>query len=196
MIGSVGTLIALPGAGLLRQRVLIAYLGFGVLGGTGAGIVYATCVNMVGKWYPERKGGKTGFVNGGFAYGSVPFIFIFSNYMDVENYGGILLAVGIFLAIGVAASGWFFKDPPKNWWPAHVDPLTVSEDPRIRRSLAEEPARDQAVHAEGGHQYAGVLSADVVLSCSARRASTSSASPCRCRSARRWASRAASWRWR
>ena len=41
-------------------------------------LVYATCVNMVGKWYPERKGGKTGFVNGGFAYGSVPFIFLFT----------------------------------------------------------------------------------------------------------------------
>jgi hypothetical protein len=33
---------------------------------------------MVGKWYPERKGGKTGFVNGGFAYGSVPFVFLFT----------------------------------------------------------------------------------------------------------------------
>jgi MFS family permease len=138
MIGAVGTLIAYL-ALAFSDNVLIAYLGFSVLGGTGAGIVYATCVNMVGKWYPERKGGKTGFVNGGFAYGSVPFIFIFSNYMDVENYGGILLAVGIFLAIGVAASGWLFKDPPKNWWPATVDPLTVSDDPRIRRSLAKNP---------------------------------------------------------
>jgi len=138
MIGAVGTLIAYL-ALAYSDNVLLAYLGFSVLGGTGAGIVYATCVNMVGKWYPERKGGKTGFVNGGFAYGSVPFIFIFSNYLDVENYGGVLIAVGIFLAIGVAASGFLFKDPPKNWWPAHVDPLTVSDDPRIRRSLAKNP---------------------------------------------------------
>ena len=69
-------------------NVLWAYLGFGVFGGTAAGFVYATCVNMVGKWYPERKGGKTGFVNGGFAYGSVPFIFLFTSYLDVSNYQG------------------------------------------------------------------------------------------------------------
>ena len=72
----------------VRSNVFFAYLGFGFFGGTAAGFVYATCVNMVGKWYPERKGGKTGFVNGGFAYGSVPFIFLFTSYMDVSNYRG------------------------------------------------------------------------------------------------------------
>ena len=105
----------------------------------GAGFVYATCINMVGKWYPERKGGKTGFVNGGFAYGSVPFIFLFTSYMDLANYQGILLAVGIFLAALVAVTGFFFMDPPKNWWPPHVDPLKVNDDPRIRRALRKNP---------------------------------------------------------
>jgi MFS family permease len=138
LCGAVGTVLGYV-ALAYAPTVLLAYLGFSVLGGTGAGMVYATCVNMVGKWYPERRGGKTGFVNGGFAYGSVPFIFIFTSYMDVGNYGGVLVAVGFLLAFGVAISGLFFRDPPKNWWPANVDPLTVSDDPRIRRSLAKNP---------------------------------------------------------
>ena len=93
-----------------------------------AGFVYATCVNMVGKWYPERKGGKTGFVNGGFAYGSVPFIFLFTSLPGRHaTTRGILFAVGVFLAALVAVSGFFFKDPPKNWWPAHVDPLVPAK---------------------------------------------------------------------
>jgi MFS family permease len=116
-------------------HVILAYLGFGLFGGGGA----ATCINMVGKWYPERKGGKTGFVNGGFAYGSVPFIFLFTNYMDLENYQGILLGVGFLLAALVALCGFFFIDPPKNWWPPHVDPLRVNDDPRIRRALLKNP---------------------------------------------------------
>jgi MFS family permease len=120
-------------------NVLFAYLGFGFFGGTAAGFVYVTCVNMVGKWYPERKGGKTGFVNGGFAYGSVPFIFLFTSYLDVSNYQGLLLLVGLLLAGLVAVSGFFFKDPPKNWWPAHVDPLKGSDDPRIQRALLKNP---------------------------------------------------------
>ncbi|WP_405534583.1 MFS transporter [Streptomyces sp. NBC_00075] len=55
------------------SNVWLAILGFGVVGGIGAGLVYATCINMVGKWFPERRGARTGFVNGGFAYGSPPF---------------------------------------------------------------------------------------------------------------------------
>ncbi|HVQ50580.1 MAG TPA: OFA family MFS transporter [Mycobacterium sp.] len=138
MIGAAGALLGYLSLAY-APHVLLAYLGFGFFGGGAAGFVYATCINMVGKWYPERKGGKTGFVNGGFAYGSVPFIFLFTSYMDLENYQGLLFAVGIFLAALVAISGFFFKDPPKNWWPPHVDPLKVSEDPRVRRALLKNP---------------------------------------------------------
>jgi MFS family permease len=138
MLGAIGALLGYISLAL-APNVFFAYLGFGFFGGTAAGFVYATCVNMVGKWYPERKGGKTGFVNGGFAYGSVPFIFLFTSYLDVSNYQGLLLTVGVFLAALVAISGFFFKDPPKNWWPAHVDPLVASEDPRIRRALLKNP---------------------------------------------------------
>jgi MFS family permease len=138
LLGAVGALLGYLSLAY-APHVLLAYLGFGLFGGGGAGFVYATCINMVGKWYPERKGGKTGFVNGGFAYGSVPFIFLFTSYMNLENYEGILLAVGIFLAGLVALCGFFFIDPPKNWWPPHVDPLKVNDDPKIRRALAKNP---------------------------------------------------------
>ena len=138
MLGAAGALLGYVSLAY-APHVLLAYLGFGFFGGGGAGFVYATCVNMVGKWYPERKGGKTGFVNGGFAYGSVPFIFLFTNYMDLANYQGILFAVGVFLAGLVAVTGIFFIDPPKNWLPPHVDPLRVNDDPRIRRALLKKP---------------------------------------------------------
>src|SRR6476646_9743715 len=126
-------------SGRLSARSAMLLGAGGAFGGGGACFVYATCINMVGKWYPERKGGKTGFVNGGFAYGSVPFIFLFTSYLDVANYQGILSAVGVFLAAVVAVCGFFFIDPPKNWWPPHVDPLKVNEDPKIRRALRKNP---------------------------------------------------------
>ncbi|MBC6467848.1 OFA family MFS transporter [Actinomadura alba] len=138
MLGALGTFLGYLSLAY-APHVFWAYLGFGAFSGMGAGLVYATCVNMVGKWYPERKGGKTGMVNGGFAYGSVPFVFLFSSYLDLTNYKTVLLCVGIFLLGVVAFSGWFFKDPPKNWWPPHVDPLKASDDPRIRRALEKNP---------------------------------------------------------
>jgi MFS family permease len=104
-------------------NLVLAFIGYSVLGGSGAGLVYATCINMVGKWYPEKRGGKTGFVNGGFAYGAVPFIFIFSYAFHPSNFRIMLDIVGLYMLVVVAACGFLFRDPPKNWWPSDVDPL-------------------------------------------------------------------------
>ncbi|MFI8187170.1 OFA family MFS transporter [Actinacidiphila glaucinigra] len=138
MCGALGTFLGYLSLAY-APHVVVAYIGFGMFSGMGAGMVYATCVNMVGKWYPERKGGKTGFVNGGFAYGSVPFVFLFTGYMDLTNFRWVLVSVGVFLALTVAVAGHFFKDPPKNWWPAEIDPLKVPDDPRTRRALEKNP---------------------------------------------------------
>ncbi|MFE7117927.1 OFA family MFS transporter [Streptomyces sp. NPDC057654] len=121
------------------HNVVEAIIGFGVIGGTGAGMVYATCINMVGKWYPERRGGKTGFVNGGFAYGALPFIFIFNYTFDAGDYREVLDLVGLYVLIVVGCCAFFFKDPPKNWWPAHIDPLSPRTTGKTANSLSKNP---------------------------------------------------------
>ncbi len=103
-------------------NIVLVVLGYSVLGGIGAGLVYATCINMVGKWYPERKGGLTGFVNGGFAYGSIPFIVIFNYWFTPANHSMVLYLVGVYMLVLMAGCGLFFKDPPKNWWPSSAAP--------------------------------------------------------------------------
>ena len=97
LVGAV--LSALGFASITQGNLVLAYLGFAVCGGVGAGLVYATCINLVGKWYPERRGGKTGFVNGGFAYGAVPFIFIFSYALHPSTYAWVLDLVAVFMLV-------------------------------------------------------------------------------------------------
>ncbi|MGQ4511412.1 MFS transporter [Streptomyces sp. DW26H14] len=137
-----GSVLALLGFLAISHfdNVFLAIIGFGVLGGVGSGLVYSTCVNMTGKWFPERRGSTTGFVNGGFAYGSVPLIFIFNFAFDTSNYHVVLDLVGVYVMIVLLAVAWFFKDPPKNWWPAHVDPLKRGEaGSKTARALAKNP---------------------------------------------------------
>lgn len=124
---------------LTQDSIVFAFLGFALCGGVGAGLVYATCINIVGKWYPERRGGKTGFVNGGFAYGAVPFIFIFSYAQHPSTYVWVLDLVGVYMLIVVAACGMFFRDPPKNWWPADVDPVEWADSKKGAASLKRNP---------------------------------------------------------
>ncbi|MGW5862908.1 OFA family MFS transporter [Streptomyces sp. NPDC055239] len=121
------------------NNVWLAIIGFGVIGGVGSGFVYATCINMVAKWFPERRGAKTGFVNGGFAYGSLPFIFIFNYAFDTGNYHRVLDLIGAYILVVVLACAFFFKDPPKNWWPSDVDPLEKSGVSKDAVSLAKNP---------------------------------------------------------
>ncbi|HEY3688235.1 MAG TPA: OFA family MFS transporter [Streptosporangiaceae bacterium] len=138
LIGSVLSLIGFLSISH-SPSVSLAILGFGVVGGLGAGLVYATCINMVGKWYPDNRGARTGFVNGGFAYGSLPFIVIFNYWFDTSNYQLVLDLIGAFVLVAIAICGIFFKDPPKNWWPEHIDPLKAAAQRNTTTALTKNP---------------------------------------------------------
>jgi MFS family permease len=95
-------------------------------------MVYSSAINIVAKWYPEKKGWRTGFVNGGWAYGAVPFIIWIGGFNTGGGAAGTMsssavktyiIIQGIIMTVGIVAGGWFLKDPPKNWWPKAIDPL-------------------------------------------------------------------------
>ena len=150
LVGAV--LSAIGFASITQANLVLAYLGFAVCGGIGAGLVYATCINLVGKWYPERRGGKTGFVNGGFAYGAVPFIFIFSYALHPNTYAWVLDLVGRVHAGGRRRVRMVLPGPAEELVARGCRPAAVGEQQEGRGEPAEEPARRPAVHAEGGHQ--------------------------------------------
>jgi MFS transporter, OFA family, oxalate/formate antiporter len=128
-----GIICGILGYGLLAvsTNIWTAYLGYAVLGGIGSGMVYSSAINIVAKWYPEKKGWRTGFVNGGWAYGSVPFILAVGGFMTGGGVGNLsphtvkvfIITQGIIMTVGIGIAGWFMKDPPKNWWPPEIDPL-------------------------------------------------------------------------
>jgi OFA family oxalate/formate antiporter-like MFS transporter len=128
-----GLVCGIIGYGVLAESTSIwtAYLGYAVLGGIGSGMVYSSCINIVAKWYPDRKGWRTGFVNGGWAYGAVPFILVIGGFNSGAGVGtmsasGVKTYIWVQAAImtaGIAIAGYFLKDPPKNWWPKEINPL-------------------------------------------------------------------------
>src|SRR5215470_3452778 len=117
--------------GIARNRGILNVRWATIIGGIGSGMVYSSCINIVAKWYPEKKGWRTGFVNGGWAYGAVPFIFIIgaassaggATTMAPNTLKTYILIQGAIMTVGIVAAGFFMKDPPKNWWPKEIDPL-------------------------------------------------------------------------
>ncbi|MEV4317369.1 MFS transporter [Actinocrispum sp. NPDC049592] len=111
-----------------------ALLGYSVLGGTGAGLVYATCSSTVAKWFPERMAARVSFVTGAFAYGAVPFAvaFLFTPPAVALDVAAVLVG------LVVAGTGLFLADPPPNWWPPEIDPQEWARD---RRRSPARPTR-------------------------------------------------------
>ncbi|AUW95646.1 OFA family MFS transporter [Sulfobacillus sp. hq2] len=126
----------------------ISYVGYAALGGLGSGLVYSTCVNTVSKWYPEKKGWRTGFVDGGWAYGAVPFIILYGADFNTHDFISILYLTGVILGGGLIIISFWFKDPPKNWWPKDVDPLKWAENKQLLALRHNPPARRQMTTAE------------------------------------------------
>jgi MFS family permease len=114
---------------------VLAVLGYSVLCGTGAGIVYATCASTVAKWYPEERGVRVGFVTGAFGYGAVPFIALFAAVLTPGNRAAIFTGVGICVLIVVTVCGALLRDPPPGWWPRDIDPKLWAVDKRVNRAL-------------------------------------------------------------
>lgn len=114
---------------------VFAVLGYSVLCGTGAGIVYATCTSTIAKWYPEERAVRVGCVTGAFGYGAVPFIALFAVVLTPGNRAEIFAVVGACVLIVVAVCGVLLRDPPRGWWPPEIDPKLWAIDKRLNRSL-------------------------------------------------------------
>jgi MFS family permease len=117
------------------DSLVLAVLGYSVLCGTGAGIVYATCTSTIAKWYPEERAVRVGCVTGAFGYGAVPFIALFAVVLTPGNRAEIFAAVGVCVLVVVALCGVLLRDPPPGWWPPEIDPKLWAIDKRVNRSL-------------------------------------------------------------
>ena len=133
----VGALLCAAGPLTLAytDSLVLAVLGYSVLCGTGAGIVYATCASTVAKWYPEERAVRVGFVTGAFGYGAVPFIALFAAVLTPGNRAEIFAAVGVCVLLVVACVAPSYGIHRAGWWPPEIDPKLWAIDKRVNRSL-------------------------------------------------------------
>ncbi|RBM23807.1 MFS transporter [Prauserella sp. PE36] len=129
---------ALCAAGLVTlggsTSFVVVLLNHGVLGGIGAGLVYGTCLGVVAKWYPERPA-RTAFVSGAFAYGSIPFVVLAGQFARPGSMEAFLGVAGLAVMLLVGAAALILRDPPRYWWPAHVDPRAWALDKSVNPGL-------------------------------------------------------------
>lgn len=129
-----GTLAAIGLATLAHAHsYLSAVVGYALLGGIGAGLVYSACITTSARWFPDRRTATIGFVTGGFAVGAVPSIALLTIFESSQRIVFDLTALIALLIVLVA--GGLLKDPPRYWWPADLDAQAWAIDRKLNRSI-------------------------------------------------------------
>ncbi|MEA1992518.1 MAG: OFA family MFS transporter [Thermodesulfobacteriota bacterium] len=104
-------------AGLMKSYAGLVF-GFGILGGIGMGIGYASPTPAALKWFgPHRRGLVAGLVVGGYG-GAALYIGPLAQYL-IDHYGitGSFVALGILFAVVVIIAGQLLLTPPEGYVP-------------------------------------------------------------------------------
>ncbi|MPZ97523.1 MAG: MFS transporter [Propionibacteriales bacterium] len=117
------------------EQIAGTFVGYSLVGGAGAGLVYSACLTTAARWYPERRVLTIGFVTGGFACGAVPSIVLLTLFTSESGQLAAFDVAALATLLIVPAAGTLLKDPPPHWWPDGIDAQAWAVDRRLNRSL-------------------------------------------------------------
>lgn len=131
-------------------------VGYALIGGIGAGMVYSTCISTAAKWFPDNRVTTIGFVTGGFACGSVPSIALLTMFSTQHGQTVVLDVTALVTLTVVTIFGRQLKDPPPQWWPSDIDAQLWAVDRRLNPSLPRNIPTDRS-YAPGEAMRTGAL---------------------------------------
>jgi OFA family oxalate/formate antiporter-like MFS transporter len=92
------------------DTLTLLYLG-AVCGGTGGGAVYATCVGLAVKWFPDRRGLAVGLTAAGYGAGAALTVIPIRYVISTSGYEAAFLWFGLFQGGVVFILAWFLRAP-------------------------------------------------------------------------------------
>ena len=82
-----------------------------VIGGIGGGAVYATCVGLAVKWFPDRRGLAVGLTAAGYGAGAAITVIPIRYVIDTFGYQTAFLWFGLIQGGVVFLMAWFLRGP-------------------------------------------------------------------------------------
>ena len=109
--------VILGGAAVQTGNVPLLMVGYGVVGGFGAGLAYVTPIATLIRWFPDKRGQLTGMAVMGYGLGSFimgnlgPALIVdFGIAATFYAWGGVSLLV-------IVPAALVLVNPPENWTP-------------------------------------------------------------------------------
>ena len=99
--------------GVMNGSILLLYLGYGVLAGSGIGIVYNVVIAATNAWFPDKKGLCSGALMMAFGFSALFFSKISQKLFTVESVGwrNTYLTLGAVIGGIILLSAFMIKAP-------------------------------------------------------------------------------------
>jgi MFS transporter, OFA family, oxalate/formate antiporter len=128
LVGSVGILLGWVLGGTVATTVFHHYITYGVIAGTGAGIIYIATVANAVKWFPDKRGLAAGLTAAGFGGGAALTLIPISATIKSMGWAGAMASWGIGQGIVAIACALVLSHPPAGWLPPNwVQPKAVAQ---------------------------------------------------------------------
>ena len=104
------------------------YVCFGVLGGVGNGLGYATPIPVMAKWFPDKRGLAVGLAVAGYGGGSAIFGPL-ANLKLIPTYGvaTTFQILGVIFLVMTVVGAFLLKNPPAGYKPAGWAPKPAAK---------------------------------------------------------------------
>ncbi|MGO9209405.1 MAG: oxalate/formate MFS antiporter [Terriglobales bacterium] len=103
--------------GTIAKSPFDLYLYYGVIAGTGAGIIYISCVANAVKWFPDRRGLAVGLTAAGFGGGAAFTIMPIARTIHGMGWAHAMAVWGIAQGVVAFAAAMILRHPPTGWVP-------------------------------------------------------------------------------
>lgn len=128
LVGSTLILLGWVLGGTVATSVFHLYIFYGVMTGTGAGIIYIATVANAVKWFPDRRGLAAGVTAAGFGGGAALTLIPISATIHAMGWQGAMAVWGAGQGVIAIAAALVLRHPPKGWAPAAwVAPKAVAQ---------------------------------------------------------------------
>ncbi len=118
MIGAAGILLGWLLGGTIAKSPFDLYIYYGVIAGTGAGIIYISTVANAVKWFPDRRGLAAGLTAAGFGGGAALTIIPIASTISSIGWGSTMAIWGVVQGIIAFVMALILRHPPAGWKPA------------------------------------------------------------------------------
>jgi len=108
-------------SGTIAGSVTALYIYYGVIAGTGAGIIYISCVANAVKWFPDRRGLAVGLTAAGFGGGAALTIMPIASTIHSLGWAKAMAVWGFAQGVIALVAALILRHPPDGWVPAGWD---------------------------------------------------------------------------